>query len=100
MYQRPETTETILGPKPTRRTAADIIKAGEAFVTISIGKGRHQQTRREMNPQLARCLQGSAGIANARALLTACATDEALRRAGEAQGIDWEAWSEWLEQAG
>jgi hypothetical protein len=80
--------------------AAEIIKAGDAFVTASLGKGRSQRTERQISPKLTRLLSGTTGLATARALIDLAKTDDELRQAGEAQGIDWEAWGESVEAAG
>jgi 5-carboxymethyl-2-hydroxymuconate isomerase len=96
--QRMKLTRTDAARHDATR-AADIIKAKEALVTIRVGRGRKEQTQQAISPKLARLLSGIPGMGTARALLELAATDDELRRAGEAQGIDWEAWGESVEAA-
>jgi hypothetical protein len=97
--QRMKLTRTDAARHDATR-AADIIKAKEALVIIRVGKGRKEQTQEAIAPRLARLLNGTPGMATARALIELARTDDDLRRAGEAQGFDWESWGELVDAAG
>lgn len=80
-------------PKVFLRTIEEVIRAGKATVSVTVGK----ETYRQPSPYLLRLVDTKAGKAAAAVFIIKARGDSVLKQLCEQQGIDLEEWADGLE---